>query len=163
MRPPTLRRLSGAMSVAYLTLCNQPPLRWCSLRWPTATRTISCEANKRPAHVHTNGPRRITIDTHRQVAHHRQPYGTRTSRQTNAPGSSPVELRRVRVLARPISRSRDQAGPTVLRRTRQPRRTLVTQHFLAELASAPCAARATSCARSSLGLEPRWCRGLQNR
>ena len=69
---------------------------------------------------------RITIDTRRQVAHHRHPYGTRTHHRTNSTGSRPVEYRRARVLARPVSRSGDRTGPTEHCRIRQTRHSLLS-------------------------------------
>jgi hypothetical protein len=104
-----------------------------------------------------------TVDTPRGRVHHRHSYGTQTLRRTNAPGPSPVEFRRGRVLVRLVSRPRDRAGATGVCQYRQVRRALV-RHSTSRRAASALPADAHNVMRAiSPGLEPWWCRGLQNR
>ena len=90
---------------------------------------------------------RNAVDTQTTRADHRRSYGTHVHRRTNVPGPSPVELRRVRVLARHLPRAWGEAGTTRFCQCRQARRALVRRSTSRRFAGAsPRSTRTTSCA-----------------
>ena len=93
---------------------------------------------------------RKCVDRSRSRGAESSTYGTHPHRRTNAPGATPVELRRVRVHTR-LPRSRGQAGATGACRSRQPRRALVAPPLPSHTFHP---SRAQRHARSFPGLEP---------